>query len=194
MHQGTGEGSDESLRRVGQRIKELRSRRNWKLADLSASSGVSVGSLSEIERGLANPSFMTLVKIAHSLGVPVVALLDAERSASPVVRRANRRRLSLPFSPEGVISELLSPDVASALELVWTEWPPGLSSEHQPFSHAGEECGLLLEGTLEVGVNGQVYRLEPGDSIAYASTVPHWYRNPGATPAKSVWAITPPSC
>jgi quercetin dioxygenase-like cupin family protein len=71
--------------------------------------------------------------------------------------------------------------------------PPGFSMEERPFQHQGEEFGIVVEGRLEVHWNNRVHVLEPGDSIAYRSGFPHWYRNVGEGACKSIWVITPPS-
>jgi mannose-6-phosphate isomerase-like protein (cupin superfamily) len=77
--------------------------------------------------------------------------------------------------------------------MVWVESAPGSSTEDSPFVHEGEECGLLLQGTLEVHIGDKLFVLHAGDSITFDSTIPHWYFNPGPERVLSVWAITPPS-
>src|SRR5262249_35843913 len=94
----------------------------------------------------------------------------------------------------GPIYELLTPDVHRQLEVIDVVLPPHMSSNReQPFSHDGEECGVLLSGRLEVHLGDETYVLEAGDSIYYESMIPHWYENPGDEPAHSIWIITPPT-
>jgi transcriptional regulator with XRE-family HTH domain len=71
---------------VGEQVHALRKRAQMTLQELSSHSGVSVGLISQIERGNGNPSFNTLVQIAHALDVPVARLLQAADGPSPVVR------------------------------------------------------------------------------------------------------------
>ena len=59
--------------------------------------------------------------------------------------------------------------------------------------HEGEEAGFIVKGTHEVNVDGRLHVLKAGDSISYASTRPHWYRNPGKDPVEAIWIITPPT-
>jgi quercetin dioxygenase-like cupin family protein len=73
------------------------------------------------------------------------------------------------------------------------ESAPGTSTENSPFQHEGEECGLVLQGTLEVHLGDEAFVLEEGDSIIFDSRRPHWYRNIGSTRVLSVWAVTPPT-
>lgn len=165
------------------------------LDEVSELSGCSVGLLSQIERGKGNPSFFTLVKIAHALDVPVARLLQMERSLSPVVRRGQGRRLNPHPQPNGTRTyyELLTPDLDRALEVIRLRVPPGESTEETPLVHAGEETGIILSGVHEVHLNGQIYTLHAGDSISYPSTLPHWYRNPGPEVVEAIWIITPPT-
>ena len=50
------------------------------LEQLASRSGISAGLLSQMERGQGNPSFNTLVQVAHALSVPVASRV---RSGSP---------------------------------------------------------------------------------------------------------------
>ena len=107
-----------------------------------------------------------------------------------MVRRARRRRLD--FSA-GIVDELLSPTLAGPLELLASRFPPGASSGEAPYTHDGEEAGVVIRGRLELWVDGEVLPLEAGDSFGFPSTLPHRYRNPDAEEAEVIWAITPPS-
>lgn len=190
----------EDLRRaLGQQVRQLRLDRGLTLEEVAARSGCSLGSLSQLERGLGNPSFATLVRVSHALRVSVGRLVELEQDGgngvSPVVRKDQRRR----FNPhntlpgDGTVYELLTPDLDRALEVIYLHVPPGSSTEATPFVHEGEEAGLILKGTHEVHVDGVTHVLQPGDSISYASTRPHWYRNSGTETVEAVWVITPPT-
>ena len=69
-----------------------------------------------------------------------------------MVRRARRRRLDY---SAGVVDELLSPNLTGALELLSCRFPPGASSGEEPYTHSGEEAGVVLRGRLELWVDGQ---------------------------------------
>lgn len=179
---------------VGLELKRLRKGRDMTLEDLSRRASVSVGLISQIERGRGNPSFNTLVQVAHALSVPIGRLFHTTDDSSPVVRAHERRALDMPAAV-GVdaLHQLLTPSLRGALEALWIEAPPGYDTSETPFMHPGEEFGLVISGTHEVSVDGVTHTLGPGDSITYASTVPHSYRNPGPEVVKAVWVITPPT-
>lgn len=179
---------------LGEHVRRLRLERGLTLEEVSATSGCSVGSLSQLERGKGNPAFFTLAKIAHALDVPVARLLHIEKAMQPVVRRGEGRRLNPhPTDHPDAIYELLTPDLDRALEVVRYELPPGLSTEPTPFVHGGEESGIILRGVQEVNVNGVLYTLHAGDAISFQSTLPHWFRNPGPEVVEGIFVCTPPT-
>src|SRR2546428_6422514 len=89
------ERHDDLQRALGQQVRQLRLERGLTLEEVAARSGCSLGSLSQIERGLGNPSFATLVRISHALRVSVGRLVELDRNGkdgvSPVVRKRERR-------------------------------------------------------------------------------------------------------
>ncbi len=182
-----------TVQAVGKEIKRLRKLRGRTLEQLASGAGVSAGLLSQVERGQGNPSFNTLVQVAHALGIPVARLMAGEQLSSPVVRREDRRRLNLGGTDHLVLMELLTSRLDSALEAIRIVAEPGYTSEDTPFVHDGEEFGIVLEGTHAVNVGGAHYVLQAGDSISYSSTIPHWYENPGDVTSVSLWVVTPPS-
>lgn len=183
----------DNLASVGQMLHDKRTELGLSVHEVARLSDVSAGMISQIERGLANPSVNTISKLASALGLQLGLFFEAKSKTADkmVVRKHERRRLGVP-DPDFVY-QLLTPDLDRSLEFVWVESAPGSSTEESPFVHAGEECGLVLQGTLEVHVGDQTFILHAGDSITFDSTIPHWYHNPGPERVLSVWAVTPPT-
>lgn len=164
--------------------------------ELASAAGVSVGLISEIERGKGNPSFQTLFRVSQALGLQVGDLIgdyatDTTTSSATVVRRDRRKRLQM--GEGGLVHELLTPNLQGDLEMLLTVVPAGFSNEGDVFNHVGEECVLVLEGTLEVSVGNEIFVLEAGDAITYDSAVEHWWRNTSGDDARVVGAVTPAS-
>ena len=97
---------------------------------------------------------------------------------------------NLTFTGLGITEELLSPNLSGPLELLISTIHPGADSEY--YTHDGAEAGLVMNGTLELWVNDEHYRLHAGDSFAFPSTTPHRCANHGKKPVKVLWVITPP--
>jgi len=192
------------LEAVGRRIRERRIAVGLVLEQLAARSGVSTGALSQLERGVGNPSLGTLIQVAHALGTTVPMLLDIASATSPLVRREERRRITLhdgdqegatshDGDQEGATYELLTPDLGRLLEVIWVETEPGNTTEGTPYVHAGQEVGVVIEGVSEVHVGDETHLLRAGDAISYLSTTPHWFRNPSSKRNKIIQVITPPT-
>jgi transcriptional regulator with XRE-family HTH domain len=181
-------------RLIGREIRSLRKARGVTLAELAQASGLSIGYLSLLERDRATPSIKALHAVSRALGVTISWFFETsdapEAERDLVVRRTRRRRLDY---SAGVVDELLSPNLAGALELLSCRFPPGASSGDEPYTHAGEEAGVVIRGRLELWVDGRTLTLEAGDSFGFQSALPHRYRNPGPDETEVIWAITPPS-
>ena len=78
-------------RQLGGAIRRRRHGRGLTLAALSAAAGVSVSMLSQVERGLLDPSLDTLRNIAEALGTSPFRLLEEEGTVAGIVRRGAGR-------------------------------------------------------------------------------------------------------
>jgi transcriptional regulator with XRE-family HTH domain len=180
---------------MGQSVRELRVAKEMTLQELSIGTNLSVGYLSQVERGLSVPSVSALRMIANTLDVTVswffrTSEKDAESEGAYIVRAQERRKLRF---ESGITDELLSPNLAGALELLVSRFPPGSASGTQPYTHRGEEGGLVIEGMLELWIENEKFLLNAGDSFSFPSTKPHRYRNPSKSEAVVLWVITPPT-
>ena len=181
---------------LGHRVRDLRRAKGLTIPQLAARIERSVGWLSQVERGLSEVSISTLDQIARALEVQVSWFFTGSAQGNPgeqsmVVRRGSRRTLD--FHGTGVHEAMLSPHLSGQLLLVETTFAPGASTGERDRERRGEEAGLVLQGTLELRVDGQTLRLEAGDSFTFTRQGPHRCHNPGATPTVVLWVITPPS-
>lgn len=79
---------DELLRRFGEHIARLRSSKGYSQDRLQLESGLARGTVSKIENGLRDARVSTLIKIAHTLGVPPKKILEfATRGENPPKRK-----------------------------------------------------------------------------------------------------------
>lgn len=182
------------MQQLGQILYAFRADAGLSLNALAAASGLSAGLLSQIERGNGNPSYNTLIKLAHALGVRVGDFFgghDPEPKLAELIKADSRRRLLL--SEHDMVYELITPSMNGRLGVIRAQVAAGWSNETVPFLHEGEECVLVVEGSLVVVVAGERYELTEGDSLTYDASVPHWYANDGDGPAVFIGAMTPPS-
>jgi transcriptional regulator with XRE-family HTH domain len=183
--------ADDSLRALGARLRELRRSRGLKLRDLAGAADVSTGLLSQLERGVGNPSYLTLAKLAAALRVPAGWFFGTTTNGDPfLVRRDQRKRLT-PASRNATF-ELITPDLQGKLEVLWIVLDPG-ASEPNPYQHESETCVVLLDGRVRYHLADTAYDLEPGDSLTFPGMLAHWAENHHDEPATMIVAITPPS-
>lgn len=181
--------------RVGIEIKDLRKARGITLSALSEATDLSPGYLSQIERGVSSPSVKALYNISRALGVTISWFFlpqsdDDHELRDYVVRSSARRRLTF---VGGITDELLSPNLGRQLELLRCCFPPGSESGREPYTHQGEEAGIVISGELNLWIGEHHVILAEGDSFAFSSDTPHRYANLSDQDCVVVWAITPPS-
>lgn len=181
--------------RLGTDIREARKARGLTLQQVANATKLSVGHLSEIERGIASPSVIALHDIAGAIGITVGWLFHNDEGTDPsergiVVRADNRRSL---VYESGIKDQLLSPHLHGQLEMLLCRFPAGTGSGPSPYVHRGEEAGIVTQGTLKLWVGEHEFMLREGDSFSFSSTTPHRYENVGTEEAIVIWAITPPT-
>jgi transcriptional regulator with XRE-family HTH domain len=177
---------------VGERLRDLRRLRRATLKTIADRAGVSESFLSQVERGRASASIASLRRIANALGVSVADLFEPEGPPRPRVLRKDERP-SLAF---GVLGRklLLTPQPLQHLEVFVGELDPGGSTGPEPYAHGdSEELFVVIAGTVQLELGGDLHDLEAGDSIDYRSSTPHRITNVGEERAEVMWIISPPS-
>ena len=177
---------------VGERLRQIRRLRRATLRTVAERSGLSESFLSQVERGRSNASVASLRRIADALRVSVSDLFEPNGPPQPrVLRRDDRPALSF-----GIFGRklLLTPRPLHNLEVFVGELDPGGSTGAEPYSHGdAEELFVVLNGTVQLELGGELHELEPGDSIDYRSSTPHRISNIGTELAEVMWIISPPS-
>ena len=175
---------------LGDIIKKTRLEKLKTIKDVAEEANVTISLLSQIENNKANPSIKSLMAIAKALNVPISSFFDDhELVTSPVIKSYKRRAIQ---TPDGVTFYLLMPSLKDlSIEFKYTVYEKGGSSGHF-HTHKGEECGIVLEGRLEVIYGDDTYILEAGDSIYLDSTKPHTMKNVYDGRTITIWVDSPP--
>ncbi|MHA1529211.1 MAG: helix-turn-helix domain-containing protein [Alphaproteobacteria bacterium] len=177
---------------VGADLRALRKARGLTLAGLALKVGRSVGWLSQVERDLAEPTISDLRRLADALDQPLSLFFgpsNAPEDERDYVVRWNSRR-ALGSAAEGLVEQLLSPDLSGSFEIVRSVFDPGAErTEYQV--RPTEEAGYLIAGELELWIGERHFHLHPGDSFRFKGERHRW-RNPGDVPAIAIWVIAPP--
>jgi transcriptional regulator with XRE-family HTH domain len=178
---------------IGARLRELRKDRGLSIQQVADRVGLSIGMISQIERGVSTPSLRSLRLLAEALDVAVSWFFASSKGHSAsrhIIRRAQRRRLRVP--DVGVVQELLSPDSAITVEIYEVTLEPFGSSGPGSYSHEGEKAGLVIEGEMRLIIGEEVHDLQCGDSFQFPSTKPHRFANPSNAQTRFVWIVANP--
>lgn len=163
--------------RVGNQVRRLRVSRKLSLRELAQRSGLNINTLSLIENGKTSASVATLQQLAVALGVPIAAFFQSAAAEREVVFTPADRR---PQQSAGnaLFQNLTDRLAGGGLEAFIVELKPTTEAVESYISHSGWEFVLALRGEVEYRVSGQTYSLKEGDSLAFASDLPHSWRNP----------------
>jgi transcriptional regulator with XRE-family HTH domain/quercetin dioxygenase-like cupin family protein len=189
-----GKGSAADLW-LGQQIRALRKAQKLSLAQLAERSDLSIGNLSQIERGVRSPSVRSLQRLSECLKVPIADLfhtrvLPPASELGVILRRKARPILNL--SKSGCHKELLTPMMPGTLQLLLVTLDPGGSSGTEHYSHKGEEAGVVIAGAMKLWIEDQSYVLKEGDSFRFKSTRRHRFESASKQTTRVLWATTPP--
>lgn len=158
-----------------------------RLVDLAKASGLSQAFLSQVENGSA-PSLITLYRIATALGTNVHSLLEVSGKATlTVVRHGEGQPYPL---MKGATIRFLAEGSGHGLEANEVLAEPHAAMQEE-MVHNGEEFMFILEGSVELQVEGEDHvELHPGDAAFYPSRRAHRVVV-GDKPARLLWVNVP---
>lgn len=179
-----------------QRIKEIRKTKGLVLKEMAKSTGYTESYLSQIERGLKNPSLEALRRISRVLEVPVITFLFDEGSELKpsekryqVTRVSSRKKMNLPTLNNP--SELLTPSLSDGnpgqkfhgflIKLEQNE-----SASEKMISHPADESVFVVKGVITVFLEDEILQLESGDCIYIFGGMSHNYTNKTAETAEII--------
>lgn len=175
------------------KIKEYRKAQKLTIKELAEKVNITSSMLSQIERGLANPSINTMKLIAQALNTPLFKFfLEDDNITSQVVTPETRKRILID-NAHNINYELLTPDLVGNIEFCQLTLNPGMTTSDIPMSHEGEEVALILSGTAELILGDTKLTMNAGDSIRISSGANHKWYNPTDEPMTLIFAVTPPA-
>ncbi|MBB5867934.1 transcriptional regulator with XRE-family HTH domain [Allocatelliglobosispora scoriae] len=168
---------DQALTAVGPRLRALRQQRDTTLAELSATTGISVSTLSRLESGDRRPNLELLLPLAKAHGVTLDDLVGAPPTGDP---RIHLR----PITSHGMTMLPLTRRAGGiqAYKIVI----PSTSNRRVPNlkTHEGYEWVYILNGRLRVVLGEQDLTLSPGEAAEFDTRVPHWFGAADAEPVE----------
>lgn len=184
---------------LGEKIRSLRKSKHLTLSELATMVSLSTGYISQVERGLLNPSMETLRKISSALGVSPYLLMEshspAELQSSKEILIKKEDRISMKFPQSEIFYEIVSPlpqknFTPSSLVTMFEIDPHGHDSK-EFLSHDSEEIVVILEGEMDIIMEQAVYHLKIGDSLLIQKKSLHRSVNTKDIPVRGLCILCP---
>jgi transcriptional regulator with XRE-family HTH domain len=190
VRSAAGSGSDGWEARLPGRLAELRVERDWSLDDLAGRTGVSRSTLSRLERAEISPTAALLGKLCSAYGKTMSQLLAEVESESPQLVRSGQQ-LVWRDEASGFTRRSVSPPRPGLRgEVMEGVLQPGADIPYdQPPVPGQEQHVWVLEGVLELTLDGDVHQLRTGDVLRFRLWGRSRFRNPSTKPVRYVVMI-----
>jgi transcriptional regulator with XRE-family HTH domain len=176
--------------RMAGRLRGLRTEQGWSLDDLATRCGVSRATLSRLENAEVSPTASVLGKLCATYGMTLSRLMAlVETDFVPLVPREKQVVWEDPET--GLQRRNVSPPARTlSAEVLHCDLPAGQRIDYPDPPHAGLEHHLyLLEGFLEMTIDGRLYQLGEGDCLRYRLCGPSAFETPKDRAAKYILVI-----
>lgn len=163
---------------IGKKVRELRMKKRLTLQDLSETTNLSTGFLSQLERGLTSIAITSLEKISEVLNVDISYFFSKEKSHKKNIIRSYEKEV-FQVEQEQFIHYHLTDDIEGKelLPRLIEILPSKTDEKIKTYSHEGEEFIYVLEGILTLLIDHEHYELYPGDSAHVDSNRVHNWTN-----------------
>jgi len=177
---------------IGEKLRQLRIRRNLTQGELADRCELSKGFISQVERDLASPSIATLVDMLECLGSDLQTFFTDATPEKAVFAPADLFEKPDDEEKHGKITWLVPTAQKNSMEPILLELAPGGETAEMP-PHDGEEFGYVLTGRVSLRLGETTHTVRTGGSFCIHPAAAHTLKNPGKTKARVLWVSTPPS-
>lgn len=171
----------------GARLRASREERGFTIEELAARAGVEPHLLAQVEAGEDFLPLGQLIRVTKALSLKMADVISTGPATFTIVRSNERQTFSrfgaAKETSHGYEYESLAGGKSDRrMEPFIVTLHPAASDE--PSTHDGEEFIYVLEGEMEVIIEGARDVLRPGDAIYYDATASHLVRAYGDRPAR----------
>lgn len=177
---------------IGKKLKKMRLNNDMTIEGLATKSQVSSNMISRIERGLTTPSVEILMKLAGAFGMSISYFVEEAEKGSTVVHTPKGKGEPIFFfEDKHQIVSLTQGLRDPGFTVFYDTLEVGCNSGEGEMVHVGEEFAMVLEGQMDVVIEGKSYVLNSGDSLSFKANLPHRWINtyPGKTLV--MWVVSP---
>ncbi len=181
---------------IGNRLQEIRKAKGLSQRELAARAGLTNGTISLIEQNKTSPSVASLKRLLDAIPMSIAEffrMIEGENGAKYFYAADEFTEIA-PQSDGPMMSlRQLGDASVHALQLLDETYAAGADTGPEMLSHAGEEAGIVIAGSVEITVADQVRVLCTGEGYLFDSRLPHRFRNTGSQECRIVSACTPPT-
>lgn len=177
MQTKTKTGLEEKIREMAGRIRALREIVGLSTAEMAEKTDVEEAEYIACEAGRQDLNFAFLYRCAQALGVDVTDIIEGtgpRLSSYTVTRRGEGQKIE---QAHGMIYYNLAAAFKNRIaEPLFVCSVYSEEAQHRDIeltTHIGQECDIIVSGTLKVQVGEHIEILRAGDSIYYDSATPH---------------------
>jgi len=161
---------------VGKRILALRQQYGLSQRELARRAEMTNSSLSMIEQGKVSPSIVSLEKILGAIPISLQTFFSDNLELTPPVTREHEFMLVKKEGLENKVMPLFERGKQEAY-LAKQIYAPGALISSEWMVRQGFVGGLVIDGSLELKLEGTKYELHTGDGFYFALHRPHTFAN-----------------
>jgi transcriptional regulator with XRE-family HTH domain len=180
---------------LGERLRQIRKERGWTLVQVAERSGLATSTVSKVERGRMTLAYDRFTQLAEGLEVDIGELFTPEgETFAPQSFALTRAGEAEHHETDNYVYEMLGAELRNKqmVPLMGYIRAHDVKQFSEFVKHPGEEFLLVLEGSLEIHIEGrETVCLERHDSIYFDSSMGHLYVAAGDEDAMIVVVCAP---
>ncbi len=182
---------------LGDKVRSLRKKLGMTQKELAEQVGLTPSFISQLEKNLISPSLDSLLRLSEKLDTQPIYFLTDEQSGpwqKMIIKPKERQEVHLKGAKVAEVKlQLLVSDVLNRrMEPYLVSLKKGGKINGNLFNHRGDEFAYVMEGDVEVEIQGEKQVLRQGDSIYIGSTAPSRWINTSKGETVLFWVLSPP--
>lgn len=180
---------------IGNIIHNIRKERKMTLIELAEKSGVALATLSRMENNKMTGTLESHMKICDALEIALPELykhLYPAKKAIDVQTKKSRTDVFIhdkKSSEEMLASKVLNKKMMPVLIKI----AKGGKTHKEETKPGIEKFIYVLDGKIEASIGEEKYTLGKNDSLYFESNVSHYFKNSGASDARIISVVCPPT-
>jgi mannose-6-phosphate isomerase-like protein (cupin superfamily) len=182
----------DTIKQVAERLRGLRDALDLTREEIAAACGIPTQLYTDYESGVCDIPVSFLHRLSDAYNVELTALLFDEepKMQSYYVTRAGhgmKVERTAAYSYQDIAAGFAHREMAPFIVTVEPQDPDTPTTVN---THHGQELNYVLEGQMEITVDGHTTVLNPGDSIMFDANRPHGMRTVGNKTVKFLAIIS----